>query len=114
MRAFVFFSVAAVSGLLLSVETGQAMTFPTAYVGLTDLLGKCDKAGGQFFAHADGGYGCATDCKGGHTGPNAGACQVNCDNKGACSGTTPSRVAPRDISSLLRTVTPQVPPRPAR
>jgi len=56
--------------------------------GQREIAGKCAAAGGTFSAGSDGTYGCGTNCKGGQGSD----CTVQCNSKGACTGTVPGRV----------------------
>jgi hypothetical protein len=58
-----------------------------------EIKSACDKAGGAFSQDA-GGYGCSSDCHGGHSGPHGADCVVACKTDKSCAGQVPGRKGP--------------------
>ena len=92
-----FVVLAFVAIALTSTEASAGIVQISGFHSWAEIKGACEKAGGTFFNHDDGGYGCATKCKGG-------TCQVACTPDGKCKGDVPDKKAPSrmDVLGVLK------------
>ena len=92
-----FVVLAFVAIALTSTEASAGIVQISGFHSWAEIKGACENAGGTFFNHDDGGYGCATKCKGG-------TCQVACTPDGKCKGDVPDKKAPSrmDVLGVLK------------
>ena len=82
-----FVVLAFVAIALTPTEARAGLVQISGFHSWAEIKGACEKAGGTFSNHPDGGYGCTTKCKGG-------TCTVGCDPDGKCTGSVPDEKAP--------------------
>ncbi len=92
-----FVVLAFVAIALTPTEASAGLVRIDGFHSWAEIKAACEKLGGIFYNHPDGGYGCTTQCKGG-------MCVVGCTPDGKCTGSVPDKKAPSrmDVLGVLK------------